>query len=236
MKMRLVLLGTVLCVASAAHAYDALPLYLPSADTDSMLVLVEIRDLPAIEHDLEEAAAQRAAAEVSESKAKMMQARSVTKIKIKESEITSVKAQIDNAKMQKDEAKKNELEGNKKIAELERDLLKRRDELRKNEIELARAEIEYHAAQMKGFETELELAHLRGRRTGLEGSVKSKELYEEAFKLAKEIRDTEGKALDAKIAAAQKGKTLSEKAVEITKARKKVYEARRKVVDSALEK
>jgi len=106
MSSRLVLLGCALCIASAAQAYEGLPIYMPSADTDSMLVLVEIRDLSAIEHDLEEAAARRAGAEVSESKAKMLQARSVTKIKIKESEIASLKAEIDQAKMQKDEAKK----------------------------------------------------------------------------------------------------------------------------------
>jgi hypothetical protein len=231
MKLRLVLFLTALCAAPVAHAYDALPMYLP-ADTDSMLVLIEIRDLPAIEHDLEEAAARRAAAEVSQSRAQMLQARSVTRIKIAESEINSLKLEIDNAKMQKDEAKKKDLEGQKKFAELQKELLQRRDDLRKNEIDLAKAEIEYHAAQMKGFETELELAHLRIRRAGLEGAVASKDLYNEAFKLAKEMRDTEGKSLKAKIQAAEKGKALADKSVQIMKARQKVFEARVKVLET----
>jgi hypothetical protein len=138
MKLRLILILTALSVASVAQAYDALPMYLP-ADTDSMLVLIEIRDLPAIEHDLEESAAQRAAAEVSQSRAQMLQARSVTRIKIAESDISSLKLEIDNAKMQKDEAKKKELKDKKKFAELQKELLQRRDDLRKNEIELAKA-------------------------------------------------------------------------------------------------
>jgi chromosome segregation ATPase len=232
MKLRLVLFLTALGIASAAQAYDALPMYLP-ADTDSMLVLIEIRDLTEIEHDLEEAAAQRADAEVSASRAQMLQARSVTRIKIAESEIGSLKAEIDHAKMQKDEAKKKELEDKKKFAELEKQLLQKRDDLRKNEIDLAKAEVEFHAAQMKGFETELELAHLRIRRAGLEGSVASKDLYEEAHKLAKNMRDIEGKTLKAKIEAAEKGKSLADRSVQIMKARQKVYEARRKVLEVA---
>lgn len=233
MSLRLVLLVASLCVASAAYAFTPPTMYMPSADTDSMLVLVELRDLAAIEHDFEEAAARRAAAEVSESKATMLQARSVTKIKIKESEITSLKAEIDQAKTLKDETKKAELESAKKVAELEKGLLQRRDDLRKYEIDYAKAEVAFHDAAMKGFEAELALAHLRARRAELGGAVTSTAMFEEARKLAKETGEAEGKTLKAKTEAAEKGKTLAAKAVEISKARQKVYDARRKVVESA---
>jgi len=233
MSLRLLLLGLSLCVASAAYALTPPSTYMPSADTDSMLVLVEIRDLAAIEHDFEEAAARRAAAEVSEAKAAMLQARSVTKIKIKESEIASLKAEIDQAKAMKDETKKAELENVKKVAELEKGLLQRRDDLRKYEIEYAEAEVEFHGAAMKSFEAELALAHLRARRAEFAGVTASTAAFEEAHKLAKETGEAEGKTLKAKIEAAEKGKTLAAKAVEISKARQKVYEARRKVVESA---
>lgn len=233
MSLRLLILSTVLVAAVPALAYDQPPVYMPTADTDSMLVLIEIRDLADIEHDLEEAAAERAAAEVRETQAKMLQARSVTKIKIKESEITSLKAELDQAKAQKDEVKKIEFENQKKFAEMEATLLKRRDDLRKSEMEFARAEAEFHAAEAAGYESELKLAHLRSQRTGLDGVVASKGLYEEAQKLVKEIRDTEGKTLDAKVKAAEKQKSMSERAVQITKSRKKVYEATRKLVDAA---
>jgi hypothetical protein len=204
--------------------------YLPSAGTDSMLVLVEMRDPSAIEADIQSAAEHGATAKGREAQARMLQSRAATTIKIKESEINSLEAQVNQAKVEKNDLRRRELDDQRKFAEIEKTLLKRREDLRQSEIDYARAEIEYHATTQRAFEAELELAHMRARRLTLEGSISSREMFDEAQKLWNEIRETERRTLDARLAAAEKLKKLAEQAVAVTRAQLEVYDAQRKVL------
>jgi chromosome segregation ATPase len=208
-------------------------LYVPSAATDSMLVLVEMRESPGIQRDLEEAAAHRSAAELRMERAKMMQARAATQIKIKESEIKALQAQVDLAKSEKNDLRKQDLEAQKKVLELEKKLLERREHLRQREIDLAKAEAEFLSSEGRAYERELDLAGLRGRRAALSGQTASASLIGEAQKLEQQIREMEGKTLEAKVQAAERRKKVAEQEISLNKARQKVFEAQLKLLQSA---
>jgi hypothetical protein len=218
-------------VLAQTGSYAAPAIYIPNADTDSVIALVELRGLSTIEYDRDVATTKRAAAEMRETRARLLQSRAATKIKIKDTEIAAFKAQVDQAKTEKNDMKKLELEGERDHAELEKKLLQRREQLRQKDIGLAKAEIEYYAAEAKGYDNELELARLRSKRMSFEGGRPPREQYEEAWKLDKQIREMEGRTLDTKTEAAQKLKKLAEQAVKITKARQDVWEAQRKLFE-----
>lgn len=228
-----VIAGSVGVTYGQSPGSAAAGLYIPSVATDSMLVLVEMRESPGIQRDLEEAAAHRSAAELRMERARMLQARAATQIKIKETEINALSAQIDLAKSEKNDLRKQELEGSKKVLELEKRLLERREQLRQREIDLARAEADFLSASGRAYERELDLAGLRGRRAALSGQTASASLIGEAQKLEHQIREMEGKTLEAKVQAAQKRKKVAEQEISLNKARQKVFEAQIKLLQSA---
>ncbi len=205
--------------------------YLADAAIDSVLVVVALRRPAAIEYDLETAKAKRAAAELRQSTAGVYQSRADTKIKIKDTEIDALKARIDQAKSERNEPRKRQLEAQRDFAEAEKKLLERREQLRRQEIDYAEAEVEFHEAQMKAYSSELDLAHLRTRRTDVVGAVPTPEGLEAAWKFAQQVRDLEGETLDAMGKAAKKQKKLAEQAIDINKARTKVWESQQDLID-----
>ncbi len=206
--------------------------YLSDARTDSMLVVMELRDVAAVEFDLDVATRKRMAAAGRENVARVLQSRASMTIKIKDTEITALKARISQAKTERDDTLAKQFESERAHAELEKQLLRRREQLRQSDLRFAKAEIEYHDAEIKAYGLELELARLRARRTGVEGAIASRERFEAAWHLDKQIRETEGRTLDAMREAAHKQKDLASQAVKIFTARKKVWEAQRDLIDS----
>lgn len=206
--------------------------YVPDAAVDSMLVVVELRHPAAIEFDRDVAAKRRSAAETREATARVFQSRAATTIRIKESELDALKARIDQAKSERNEPLKREFEGARKSAEVEKKLLERREQLRRSDISFAAAEVEYHAAEMKAYDLELELARLRARRVDVQRDDPTPDQRETAWQLDEQIRETEGRALDALRESAAKGKDLAGQAVGLSKSRKKVWEAQRELIKS----
>ena len=207
--------------------------YQPSAATDSMLVLVEIRERSAIERDIEETAALRSGVESRQERAKTMQARAAALIKIKDAEIKTLAAQADLAKADGNEARGQELKSKKKFAELEKKLLERREDLRQEELDLAKAEADYLKACEERFAQELDLADLRSRRRGYGGGSVTPELLAEFGKLETKVRESEGKALKAGVRSAEKRQKLAAQEVALSKARRKVFEMQIKLLESA---
>lgn len=228
-----------LCLAAGAFFPAAVPAqsapgtaYAPSlsdAVTDSMLVIVEWRDLEAIEFDRDVALRKRSSAEAREATARTFQSRAATKIKIKDTEITALKARIAQAKSERDELQKRQLEKERDVADVEKQLLKRREQLRQRDIGLAKAEVEFHAAEAKGYELELELARARARRVIVDPDP-TRERIEAAWKLEQHILDVEGQTLDAKREASGKLKNLADQSAKAFAARKKVWEAQRDLI------
>jgi hypothetical protein len=206
--------------------------YQPSATTDSMLVLVEIRDRSAIQGDLEEAAVLRSDVEARQERAKTMQARAAVLIKIKEAEIKTLAAQAELAKADGNEDLKADFEGRKKFAELEKKLLDRREDLRQEEVDLARAEADYFKSSERSYERELDLADLRSRRGAFAGGTVSPELLAKFGQLEAEIRESEDNVLKAAVQAAQKRKKVAEQEIALGKARQKVFAMQLKLLQS----
>ena len=207
--------------------------YLPDAATDSVLVVVELRRPAAIEYDLEVVTTRRAAAVLGESTARLFQSRAETKIKIKDTEIDALKARIDQAKSEGNEQRKRQLETQRDLAEVEKKLLKRREQLRREEIDYAKAEIDFHDTQMQALSSELELARMRARRADITGTIPTQERFEAAWRFDKQVRELEGATLDAQGKAAKQQKELVERAVDINKARKKVWESQRDLIEES---
>ncbi len=232
-----VLLSAIaLCLAASVGAQTmsntVFPPYLPDAQTDSLLVVVELRDLAAIEFDRDVAERKRNAAEQREAAARIFQSRAAMTIKIKDTEITALKARVKQAKVERDDTMTAQFETERKHAEFEKQLLRRREQLRQSDIRFARAESEYHDAAFKAYGHELDLARMRTNRTDIEKDIPSREQFEKAWQLDKQIRELEGRTLDALREAARKQKDLAEQAVRIFQARKKVWEAQRDLIDS----
>jgi hypothetical protein len=204
----------------------------PEAAIDSMLVVVELRSTSAIEYDRDVAGRRRSAAETREATARVFQSRAATTIKIKESDISALKARIGQAKSEKNEPLQRELERARELAEVEKKLLERREQLRRSDIDFAKAEVEYHAAELKAFELELQLAQLRSRRVDAQRDAPTADQRETAWQLDEQIREMEGKTLGALQEGAGKGKNLAERATGLYKARRKVWEAQRELISS----
>jgi hypothetical protein len=207
--------------------------HVSNAATDSMLVLVELRDRALIERELEQTAEQRSAAESRQEQAKLMQARAAALIKIKAAEVKALAAQVDLAKADKNEALKKEFEGQKKFAELEKKLLERREKLRQEEIDLAKAEFEFLKASEARLEQELDLAGLRASRSRFTAQVYKPEVAAEMSKLEAEIRESQGKTLAAAVAAAKKRKQVADREVDLSKAREQVFKMQLKLLKAA---
>jgi ribosomal protein L14E/L6E/L27E len=226
-----------LCIAASVGAQTmsntVFPPYLPDAATDSLLVVVELRDLAAIEFDRDVADRKRIAAGQREAAAQIFQSRAAMKIEIKDTEITALKARVKQAKSERDDTMTEQFESERKHAEFEKQLLRRREQLRQSDIRFAKAEFEYHDAAFKAYEHELQLALLRANRAGIEMGIPSQERFEKAWQLDKQIRELEGRTLDALREASHKQKNLAEQAVKIFQARKKVWEAQRDLINSA---
>jgi hypothetical protein len=171
------LAGVVPLVAGCASSnkYAAPGGYQTSATTDSMLVLVEIRDRSAIQGDLEETAVLRSDVEAREERAKTMQAWP-----------RMLAAQAELAKADGNEALAEEMKGRKQFAELEKKLLDRREDLRHEEVDLAKAEADYLKTSEQSYERELDLADLRSRVVSL--AVPSARAAREFSQLEAEIR------------------------------------------------
>ncbi|MFO7652415.1 MAG: hypothetical protein R6X25_01190 [Candidatus Krumholzibacteriia bacterium] len=206
--------------------------YVPDAAVDSMLVVVELRQPESVEFDRDVAAKRHSAAETRQAMAQVFQSRAATTIRIKESEIDALKARVDQAKAERNEPLKQELERARDVAEVEKKLLERREQLRGKDVDFARAEVEYHAAEMTARERELELAHLRARRAELQRDVTTPDEREAAWQLDEQIRETEGRTLEALRKSADKGKDLAGQSVGLYKSRTKVWEAQRDLIRS----
>jgi hypothetical protein len=226
-----------LCVAATVGAQTlpraAFAPYLPDARTDSLLVVVELRDLAAIEFDRDVADRKRVAAGQREAAARTFQSRAAMSIEIKDTEITALKARVKQAKVERDGTLTEQFENERKHAEFEKQLLRRREQLRQSDIRFAKAEFEYHDAAFKAYGHELDLARMRANRNDVEQNIPSRERFEKAWQLDRQIRELEGRTLDALREASQKQKSLAEQAVKIFQARKKVWEAQRDLLDSA---
>jgi len=226
-----------LCLAACAGTQTmsgaVFPPYLPDAATDSLLVVVELRDPALIEFDRNVADRKRAAAEQREAAAQVFQSRAAMTIEIKDTEITALKARVKQAKVENDDTMTEQFETERDHAEFEKQLLKRREQLRQSDIRFARAEFEYHDAALKAYDHELELARMRANRTDIEQDLPSQERFEKAWQLDKQIRELEGSTLDAFREASHKQKKLAEQAVKIFQARKKVWEAQRDMINNS---
>jgi chromosome segregation ATPase len=225
-----------LCLAVSVGAQTMsstdFPPYLPDATTDSLLVVVELRNITSIEFDRDVAERKRNAAEQRETEARVFQSRAAMMIEIKDSEIKALKARVKQAKTERDEALTEQYESGIDRAEFEKKLLNRREQLRKSDIAFAKAEFEYHDAAFKAYEHELELARMRANRTSVEKNIPSQERFAKALELDKQIRELEGRTLDASREASKKQKDLAEQSVKIFEARKKVWEAQRDLLNS----
>jgi hypothetical protein len=204
--------------------------YVPDAAIDSMLVVVELRHLSSVEFDRDVAAKRRSTAETREAMARVLQSRAATTIKIKEAEIDALKARIDLAKSEHNESLKKELESSRDVAEVEKKLLERREQLRRSDIEFAKAEVQFHTAEMTACDRELELARLRARRAEIQRDDPTQTQRDAAWQLDEQIRETEGKTLEALRKSAEKGKDLAERAVGLYKSRTKVWNAQRELI------
>ena len=207
--------------------------YLPDAQTDSMLVVVELREESAIQYDYDIAVSRKSAAETREAASRFFQTRAVTKIKIKESEMDALKARSDQAKSERNDVQRNQYEAERKFADVEKKLLERREQLRRQEISFAKAEIDYHEAEIEAYHHELELARARMQRVDIDRDEPSQERLEAAWKLDQKVRDMEGKTLDAKGRAAHKQQDLAKQSVQIFDARKRVWQAQRQVISNS---
>jgi hypothetical protein len=225
-----------LCVAVSVGAQTmpraAFAPYLPDARTDSLLVVVELRDLAAIEFDRDVADRKRTEAKQREAAARIFQSRAAMTIKIKDTEITALKARVKQAKVERDDTLTRQYESERDHAELEKQLLRRREQLRQSDIRFAGAEFAYHDAAFGAYGHEFDLARLRTARTSIERDIPSQEGFEKAWQLDKQIRELEGRTLDALREAARQQKDLAEQAVKIFEARKKVWEAQRDLIAS----
>jgi hypothetical protein len=205
--------------------------YLPDAATDSVLVVVELRTPDVINFDLGVATTKRQSAVLRESTARLLQSRAGTKIKIKNTEIDALKARVDQAKSESNDSLKQQLYTQRELAKVEMILLQRLEKLRREEIDYAKAEIAFHDAEMQAFSSELELAHMRARRTDITGVIPTQQNFEAAWRFDKQVRDFEGATLAARGEAAKKQRRLAERAFETNKARMQVWESQRDLIE-----
>jgi hypothetical protein len=196
-----------------------------------MLAIVEIRSTYAIERDLAATTRQRSEAQAREVTTRFLKTRAGLAIKIKDTEINALEAMMDQADSEDDEPRKELLETNRDIARVEKKLLKEREHLRNNDIDFAKAEVACRTAEMASYGQELDLARKRERRLSLEGEDLSRDGFEAAWKLDREIREAEGRTLEAQSEAARALKKLADEAVEIARSRRKVWEAQRVLIN-----
>jgi hypothetical protein len=224
---------TVMSSGSTTQGVAAAEPFVADAGTDSMLVLVELRDVQAIQHDYDVATMRWRAAGASEGSARLFRSRAATRIKIKEAHLDALDARRSQAKSENDDALRQQIEGDRAYADVEKKLLERREQLRGRDIEFARTEVEYYATEMKAYELELQLGRERARRTLAVLAAPSSERAKAIWELDAMIRDLEGKTLDAKYEVARKQQDLAKRSIDILKARKKVWDAQRSVISSS---
>lgn len=198
--------------------------------TDSLLVLVPLRPIDEIRRDLETQQARKNAAEADVANAKMLQVRAETEIKLKDSQLQTIKASLDLAKKEKNDLQKTEWESKKRLAELEKGLLERREALRSKEIELAEAARSFADASAKVYDLELALAGKREQRGDFAARALTPEVIAAMARVDREAADLELRTLDAEINAANEKKNVAGKEVDFAKRRKQVLEAQIKLM------
>jgi hypothetical protein len=166
-------------------------------------------------------------------KAKLLQARAATEIKLKEAQIDAIKTQVDLAKKEKNDIAKSEHESRKRLAELEKNLLQRRESLRSKEIEFYEAKRELAKAQAEAAEAELALVNKRQQRAAFGGRSATPEVVSALMKIDSEMDELERKTLEAQIKAAERNKNVAAKEVDLAKNRKRVLEAQIKLMRGA---
>jgi hypothetical protein len=196
----------------------------PSA-SDSLLVLVPLRDEVAIRQEIDEYKAQMLAAESSAQMAKLMQARAQTAITVKEAQRQSMQANLDLAESEKNEIAKSEWRGRMRLAELEKNLLEQREELRGTEIQVARAQRDHAAAHVEALEAELQLSIERGQRGAFAGREPSPEVVAGLARLDSQIQSLEKETLERHVESARRREKLAGKEADLAQRRLKVLEA-----------
>lgn len=224
---------TLMSAGNTTQGLAAAEPFVADAETDSMLVLVELRDVPAIQNDYDVATMRWRAAGASEAAARLFRSRAATRIKIKEAQIDALDARRSQAKSENNDALRRQIEGERAYADVEKKLLERREQLRGKDIEFAKTEVEYYASEMEAYELELQLGRERAQRARTVRAVPSSERAKAIWELDAVIRELEGKTLDAKYEVARKQQDLAKRSIDILKARKKVWDAQRLLIGSS---
>jgi len=233
-------LTALLCLASpAARAQTATtpagtvaspPISAPINSSDSLLTLVPFRPIAEIRQEIEELTARRNLFEVEEQNGKLMQERAKTEIRLKESQIQTIKANLDLAKKEKNELVAAEWESKKKLAELEKNLLERREAVRGKEIAYSKASREFSDVSIECRNLELALAGKRDERASIAGRALSAEVVAALQRVDHDLDDLQKRTLDGQIKAAESRKNVASKEVELAKNRKQVLEAQIKLM------
>ena len=211
-------------------ATQALPAAPAISSSDSLLTLVPIRSVEDISHEISEFSAQRDKMLADEENGKRLQERAKTEIRLKDSDIQTVKVNLDLAKKEKNEIAISEWESKKRLAELEKGLLERREAVRGKEIEYSRAAREFAQASIDSRNLELALAGKRNERNSVAARSLTPEVVGALQRIDRDLDDLQKRTLDAQIKAAEARMNIAGKEVELTKNRKKVLEAQIKLM------
>jgi|CXWL01.1.fsa_nt_gi chromosome segregation ATPase len=214
-----------------APAAAAVPPVAPAINSsDSLLTLVPIRGIEEIKRDLSEFSAHRDQSTMEEQNGKRLQERAKTEIRLKDSEIQTIKVNLDLAKKEKNEIAKSEWQSKKRLAELEKGLLERREAVRAKEIEYSEAARKYAEANIECRNLELVLAGKRNERSSVAARALTPEVVAALQRTDRDLDDLQKRTLDAQIKAAEARKNIAGKEVDLAKNRKKVLEAQIKLM------
>lgn len=206
------------------------PLSVPINSSDSLLTLVPFRNVEEIRHEIEELTAQRNLTAAREQNGMLLQERAKTEIRLKESQIQTIKVNLDLAKKEKNELVSAEWESKKKLAELEKSLLERRESVRGKEISYSKATREFIDVSVECRNLELALAGKRDERASIATRALTPEVVAALQRADRDLDDLQKRTLDSQIKAAESRKNVAAKEVELNKDRKKVLEAQIKLM------
>jgi len=193
--------------------------------SDSLLVHVPLRAEDVIRKEIDQANAEKLAADDSERTAMLLQARTESQIRIKEAERKSMESNLKLAEHEKNDIAQSEWRGRMRLAELEKKLLQQRENLRGGEIALAKARRAHSEAWIKGLESELELQQKYKQRAQFAGRERSAEVVAAMAQFDADVDALEKRTLRQHLDSARKRQQVATQETELLRHRLKVLEA-----------
>jgi len=216
-------LASLLATGSAPGS--SVPGVLPDAAADSLMILLPVRGVDAVNQELTSASLLEEASNADLVLARGNLAEAKARVEVCAKEIETVKAKVKLAKEQKNETEQGNLERQVKAKELQHEMLKARKEMREAEVVLAETRRTAAQTQSGCLKKELELIGKRDDLLRASSAVPGPTNMDAIVRLQTEIRDLERRCLEIQKEVAEKDRKCAEDEANLLDKRLKLREA-----------